>query len=149
MIFHCITNFTINHWSNFPTPVTQPSLNIFSSLPSRIHPEIHNITYSNFYSFYSRYYTFYNKSCIQYPKPPTAVSQLSLNISFSSLPPRIHPEICNRRSTKGAGRRHRRQLVRELHVRLLGGRSSGHGVVVEEATAFQRHSNFLTMRSRL
>lgn len=50
----------------------------------------------------------------------------SLSVFF-----RVHPEICHRGGSKGAGGGRGRLLLRELHVRLFGGRGSGHGVVVK------------------
>lgn len=65
---------------------------------------------------------------------------------------RIHPEICNRGGSEGAGGRSGRLLFRKLHVWLFRGRSSGHGVVVKGDSFSplpQRLYYFLTMRSRL
>lgn len=49
---------------------------------------------------------------------------------FIFLFSRVHPAVCHRGSSKGAGRGRWRLLFRELHVRLFRGRGSGHGVVV-------------------
>lgn len=46
------------------------------------------------------------------------------------FPPRVHPAVCHRGGSKGAGRGRWRLLFRELHVRLFRGRGSGHGVVM-------------------
>lgn len=44
---------------------------------------------------------------------------------------RVHPKVCHGGGSKGAGGGRGRLLLRELHVRLFGGRGSGHGVVVK------------------
>lgn len=49
---------------------------------------------------------------------------------------RVHPEVRHRGGSKGTGGEGGRLLFRELHVRLFGGRGSGHGVVVKGAILF-------------